>query len=489
VIRLPASNSKRDLRNTRPLAPAKTDSAAKRPKTGTTLPSRTSRDNIFSRLRSRTASPTRSAAGLGRLPLKTKPSTTPRTTLPSFVERNGAIRSPKGKVASAADRLNFADRLASGKLRGLADTRIGRKLDFQRQFEMSRRGDVARRLNLSRALDSHGGWHSRHHHGHVHSSFIDIHFGSHYAGPSCYPTHTWMPHWSPWVSWSWWDHCQPVFDPRPSFCRPVVCRPCDPWVAWHCPVWIDLSVVSCGTWIDVAVVRVNDRDLQLLAVRFVDSGHPEQKLGPRYRVWFRNNSDRKLGKDFNITLLASNTRELSANMPNAGVEIDKIDAGAILTADIRLPFEANTLDRDAENRAVPFRYLHVLVDSHQDVDEVFEENNGAILARGDVLPVDPASFSTNVTSAEPGAMIDIAGEGFGPEPGEVIIQINGLELQAEIYGWYDLGVHIKLPALPLAAETQADIVIVRGDGAVSNPVQILVVPAKRPLTPPPAPVQ
>ena len=188
-------------------------------------------------------------------------------------------------------------------------------------------------------------------------------------------------------------------------------------------------------------------------------------------------------------LLASNTREASGNIPQAGVEIDNIEAGAIRTVDIRLPFEASTLARDSKDRAVPFRFLHVLVDSHQDVDESFEENNGIVLARGDVLPVDPASFSTNVTSAAPGSMVNVAGEGFGPEPGEVIVHINGLELQAEIYGWYDLGVHIKLPALPVATETQAEIVVVRGDGAVSNPVQVLIVPAKRPITPPPAPVK
>lgn len=298
-----------------------------------------------------------------------------------------------------------------------------------------------------------------------------------------------MPHWSPWVSWSWWDTCLPICDPRPIYCRPIIGRPCGIWVPWSYPAWVNLPVVVSGTWVDVPVVRVKDRDLQLLAVRFVDAGHPEKQLGPRYRVWFRNNSDKKIRDDFNVMLLASNDREAQRDVPQAGVEIDKIDAGAIQTVDIRLPFEANTLGRDVEKRSVPFRFLHVLVDSHQDVDESFEENNGVVLARVDVLPVDPASFSTNVTSAEPGAMIDIAGEGFGPEPGEVIIQVNGLELQAEIYGWYDLGVHIKLPQLPLASVTNADIVVVRGDGAVSNPVEIEITPAKRPVTPPPAPVK
>tara|TARA_B100000029_G_scaffold422116_1_gene428680 strand:+ start:60 stop:842 length:783 start_codon:yes stop_codon:yes gene_type:complete len=260
-------------------------------------------------------------------------------------------------------------------------------------------------------------------------------------------------------------------------------------VSWRYPAWVSLPIVVSGTWVDVPRVATEDRDLQLLAVRFVDAGHPEQKKGPRYRVWFRNNDDKKLRKDFNIMLLASNSRDAATDVPQAGVEIDNIEAGAIRTVDIRLPFEASTLARDAENRAVPFRFLHVLVDSHQDVDESFEENNGVVLARGDVLPVDPSSFSTDVTSGSPGSMINVAGEGFGPEPGEVIVHVNGLELQAEIYGWYDLGVHLKLPTLPVATETQAEIVVVRGDGAVSNPVQVLIVPAKSPVTPPPAPAK
>ncbi len=297
-----------------------------------------------------------------------------------------------------------------------------------------------------------------------------------------------MPRWNPWVSWCWWDTCLPICDPRPIFCRPIVCRPCGPWVAWNYPVWVSLPVVTSGTWVDVPAVESDGRDLQMLAVRFVDAGHPEKEMGPRYRVWFRNNDDRKLRKDFNITLLASNSRDPSSDVPSAGVEIDEIEAGEIQSVDIRLPFAASTLGRDEENRRIPFRFLHVLVDSDRDVDEAFEENNGAVLARGDVLPVDPAAFSTNVTSGTPGSMIDIAGEGFGPEPGEIIVHINGLELQAEIYGWYDLGVHFKLPALPLASETTAEIVVVRGDGAVANPVQVTVTPAQQqPIIPPPAP--
>jgi len=51
-----------------------------------------------------------------------------------------------------------------------------------------------------------------------------------------------------------------------------------------------------------------------------------------------------------------------------------------------------------------------------------------------------------------------------------------LELDAEIQGWYDLGVRAKLPNLPLAAATDAEIVVVRGDGAVANPLSLRIMP-------------
>ena len=82
-----------------------------------------------------------------------------------------------------------------------------------------------------------------------------------------------------------------IWDPRPIWCRPVVYGPCPRWVYWETPVFVPLPAVGCGTWVDLkpVVVAAATSDLQLVAVRFVDPGHPEEKLGPRYRVWFRNN--------------------------------------------------------------------------------------------------------------------------------------------------------------------------------------------------------
>jgi hypothetical protein len=249
----------------------------------------------------------------------------------------------------------------------------------------------------------------------------------------------------------------------------VVYDPCLNWVSWNYPVWVDLPVASCGTWVDVQPLEVDSGvDLQLLAVRFVDPGHPELDEGTRYRIWVRNNSTQTIVRDFNVVLMASNSREPAEDLPQSGLRITSIDPGEIQAIDIRLPIEANTLNRDSGN-ASPFSQLHVLVDSHREIPEVVEENNGAVIARGDILPVDPVIFGADRSTPAAGSEMSVAGEGFGPEPGQVLVHVGGVELQAEILGWYDLGVRVRLPALALASPTEAQLMVVRGDTAASNP--------------------
>ena len=72
-------------------------------------------------------------------------------------------------------------------------------------------------------------------------------------------------------------------------------------------------------------MAANQADLQLVAVRFVDPGHPQEKLGPRYRVWFRNNGDRPIVQPFDVMLFAGNDQRLTAGLPQAGVRVTSID--------------------------------------------------------------------------------------------------------------------------------------------------------------------
>ena len=184
-----------------------------------------------------------------------------------------------------------------------------------------------------------------------------------------------------------------------------------------------------------------------MAVRFVDPGHPEEKLGPRYRVWFRNNGAAPVTQPFNVMLFAGNDERLAANLPQAGVRVTAIEAGDIQSVDIRLPVEVYTMGRDAQGNPAPFAMLHVLVDANREVPETTKANNGARLAPAEILPVDPAAFEVDPVAARPGGEVLLAGEGFGPQPGRVLVVVGGQEMDAEILGWYDLGVRLALPRL------------------------------------------
>jgi len=367
--------------------------------------------------------------------------------------------------------------LKAGKLNALINSKKSKNWNLKKQFALQNKGDVARQMHFNKNMLKHGGWRNRTLFGRMSRSYTRTHFGFWYAGPGVYPSYCWSPHWSQWVDWSWWDWCHPICDPRPIVCRPTLCDPCVAWDWYECPVWQPLPIVTCGTWVDVDPIAINSGlDLQMLAVRFVDSGHPEEKLGPRFRVWFRNNSTVDIHKPFNVMLLASNSRELSEGLPEAGSRVDHIDAGQIQSVDIRLPFAASTMSTDAEGYEVPFEQLHVLIDSHREIPEAFEENNGAVMARVDVLSVDPALFSTDTEVVVSGAMVNLAGEGLGPEPGKVLVSLNGMNFEAEIHGWYDLGVRVKMPELPLLDAAEATLIVVRGDGAASNPIEVQFAP-------------
>jgi hypothetical protein len=153
-----------------------------------------------------------------------------------------------------------------------------------------------------------------------------------------------------------------------------------------------------------------------------------------------------------------------------------MDIGETQVLDVRLPLAANRLGITSQGYRVPFNYLHVLVDSHQQIPETFEDNNGAVLLRRDILPVDPAAFSTDRTAAEPNSLLTIAGEGLGPEPGQVIVSVYGQQVQAEIHGWYDLGIRFAVPNFELPQPVEAEVLVVRGDSAVANPLTLQLAP-------------
>lgn len=275
-----------------------------------------------------------------------------------------------------------------------------------------------------------------------------------------------------------------AYDPRPVVVRPMEVEPWevaaeDQAVNLDPPVWLPLHEVAAGTWIDVPVpeLAAGASDLQLLAVRFVDPGHPEQKLGPRYRVWLRNNGPAVNEGEFNVMILASDDSGPSKASPQAVGRVSSVEPGAIQAFDLRLPETATAMSRDENGRAVPFSQLHVVVDSHVELRaDAIPANNGAIVPRQDIVPVDPSLFSADQTEVAVGSSVTLAGEGLGPEPGQVIVSVGDLQLNARIEGWYDLGIRVTLPELQLAGEQEVQLIVIRGDSAVSNPIPLKLLP-------------
>jgi len=400
----------------------------------------------------------------------------------------------------AIARAQFADRVKKGDFEALSKSQVGQKVRLADQYRLAQHGDVARRMALhttnvanvtkgshATRATSVAGVHGFHAHPNFHyRGWISPVYHRHcfeyrsWFGPTWYPSIWWYPRWSPWLHWSWYYRCNPFWDPRPLWCRPVVYIAVpQPWVAWNCPAWTPLPEVASGTWVEVQKPVVADQqyDLQLLAVRFVDPGHPDEKLGPRYRVWFRNNSNQPITKAFDVRLFASPAEQLAANLPQAAVRVTAIEAGDTQSVDIRLPFEA--AQAAGADGKPPFNFIQAIADANREIPDANQANNGARVAAGDVLPVDPAAFEVDPKVVAAGGELVLAGEGLGPEPGKVIVHLGNIEMEAEVLGWYDLGVRVKMPDLPLADATPAELVVIRGDGAATNPVTVTVNPPQR----------
>ncbi len=418
---------------------------------------------------------------------------------------------PRGELegAKAGHRFSgppskFAQRVESGELQKVVRGETAAKLKLEEQYRLAARGgDYARRLELHKNVERITQINKTNitnitNVTNINSTQVNVHLGGrpyyygrvaphyhrdcfewHYWGHSFFAGVCWYPRWTPWVRWSWYYTCEPVWDPRPIWCRPIVYVPAPVWVYYPVPVWQPLPECESGTWVDVAKVDVGPRpDVQLLAVRLVDPGHPDEKLGPRYRVWIRNNGDVDINQPFNVVALTSLDGRVAAGLPQAGVRVQAVRAGETQSFDIRLPVECYAMGRDDQGKAIPFATLHVIADADRELAEATRTNNGANIAREKIFPVDPAVFGVDPKEAVEGGEVVIAGEGLGPQPGQVLVNIDGAESEAEIVGWFDLGVRVVLPKLPAGAgRREVQLIVIRGDGAAANPIGVMVAPA------------
>lgn len=125
-------------------------------------------------------------------------------------------------------------------------------------------------------------------------------------------------------------------------------------------------------------------DLQVEYVQLVEDGNGEQQLGPLYRIWIVNHGTAPVVQPFDVVLVASNDESPSSDAPYAAQRVARIEAGARLSVEIRLPVEVLQMGADAEGLPVPFKNLFAAVDIQQELAELNEQNNALGLARKDV---------------------------------------------------------------------------------------------------------
>jgi len=124
-------------------------------------------------------------------------------------------------------------------------------------------------------------------------------------------------------------------------------------------------------------------DVEFTSIRQLDAGDPATNQAPAYRVWFHNNSDVDINQPFDVAILGSNDLALSENLPYAAVRVDGMAAGETRSVDIRLPIEAMTMGT-ADGGTAPYKYVHAIVDSQNELVETNKANNIAVFLKKDI---------------------------------------------------------------------------------------------------------
>ncbi len=102
-------------------------------------------------------------------------------------------------------------------------------------------------------------------------------------------------------------------------------------------------------------------------------------VGPAYRVTFRNQSEQTVGA-FHVAIYAGTDGKMAADAPRAAMEIAGLQGGEVGEATLRLPAAAMKM-ASTNSRHSGFSHLVVAVDVTNDVAELDETNNVAIVER------------------------------------------------------------------------------------------------------------
>ena len=130
-------------------------------------------------------------------------------------------------------------------------------------------------------------------------------------------------------------------------------------------------------------------DIELTDVRLVDAGSLERNVGPRYRLFYRNNGNVEAPK-FHASVAVDVGEKLTETAEIVTVEAVGLKPGRSQTVDVRLPVEVLKMAIDYQGRPAPFNALLALIDSDDDLKENNKENNILVFARDEIKSIQKA---------------------------------------------------------------------------------------------------
>lgn len=215
--------------------------------------------------------------------------------------------------------------------------------------------------------------------------------------------------------------------------------------------------------------------IELVDVRLIDIGNAAAGEGPRFRVVIKNTMPFPLEKPFEVLLSAGIDSNASPELPTAVMPVEKLGAGEIAPVELRLPVEAMAMTYPGRKEPAPFSMLHVLVAGPKNALGSSSITKVTSLPLGDVRLADLMVAAPATATVAAGSPLELQGEGFGPQAGQVVLTIAGLKLNAEVLAWSELGIAVRMPQLALTSPTPVQVVVLRADGQAAQPLSLTAV--------------
>jgi hypothetical protein len=215
--------------------------------------------------------------------------------------------------------------------------------------------------------------------------------------------------------------------------------------------------------------------IELVDVRLIDIGNAAEGQGPRFRVVIKNVMPFPLNQPFEVLLSAGINDEASAELPTAIQGVQQLGPGEIAPVEVRLPAEAMAMAYPGREEPAPFSVLHVLIAGPKNALGSSSITKLAATPLSEVRLADLAVAPPANGAVAVGSPLELQGEGFGLQAGQVVLNVAGLKLNAEVLGWSELGIAVRMPQLALTEPTPVQVTVVRADGQAAQPLSLTAV--------------